>query len=61
MNRIKKTLSSTKTYVYDHRVALSVMATAASCLYLNHLALRDHDAFLKEKGLFDEFYNAEDN
>jgi hypothetical protein len=60
MNRIKKTLSATKTYVADHRVVLSVTVTAAACLYLNHLALKDHDEFLKEKGLLEEFYTPED-
>lgn len=52
-------LNSTKNFVKKHRVAIAVVVTAATCLTINRYALKQHDAFLKEKGLFDEFYTPE--
>jgi len=45
-----------KNFVSRHKVAISVFSTASICLWLNRVALRDHDEFLKSKGLLDEFY-----
>lgn len=47
-------------HVRSHKVAYAVLATATTCLYLNRRALRMHDDFLKEKGLYNEFYCPED-
>jgi hypothetical protein len=49
-----------KNFVQRHKVAIAITGTAASCLYLNGVALRQHDEFLKEKGLYNEFYEIED-
>lgn len=51
---IKKT--PVRNFVNRHKVAISVTATAATCLVLNRIALRQHDEFLKEHDLYDEFY-----
>lgn len=45
-----------KKFVKKHKVAIAVTVTALTCLTLNRLALRQHDNFLKERGLYDEFY-----
>jgi hypothetical protein len=55
MNKIR----ATKKFVTDHKVAIAVTLTAALCLKLNKMALKDHDNFLKEHDLYDTFYNAE--
>ncbi len=60
MNHIKKAAISTKKFVHDHRVAIAITVTTVICLKLNKVSLRDHDNFLTERGLIDEFYNAED-
>ena len=57
---MKEKALAIKHFVQKHKVAIAVVSTASSCLYLNRLALKQHDEFLKEKGLFDEFYNAEE-
>lgn len=46
-----------KNFVKRHKVAISVFTTATVCLWLNRVALRDHDEFLESKGLKDEFYS----
>lgn len=53
---LKKKTTSTVNFVKKHRVALAVTGTATACLLLHKSALRDHDEFLAEKGLLDEFY-----
>lgn len=52
-------IATAKKFVARHRVAIAVTVTAASCLYLNRLALRDHDTFLKEMDLYDAYYSGE--
>ena len=59
MDKIKKVAVRTQKFVSDHKVAIATIATAAVCLKLNRMALRDHDEFLKENNLFDKYYNAE--
>ena len=58
---MKKTLATTKNFVVKHKVAIAVTGTAVFCLYLNRLALAQHNDFLKERGLFDEFYTPENS
>lgn len=57
---MKKSIRSTRKFVADHKVAIAVTATALTCLALNKVALRDHDNFLKEHDLYDEFYFPQD-
>jgi len=61
MNNIKKTAKSTKQFVSKHRVAIAVVTTATLCLAINKRAMREHDLFLEEKGLLEEFYTPEDS
>lgn len=53
---MNKHLASTKKFVADHKVAITATVTASICLTLNTIALKGHNEFLKEKGLYDEFY-----
>lgn len=61
----KSTTTSVKSFVARHKVALSITGTAVvtttACLMLNRAALRQHDSFLEEKGLYDEYYTPEDS
>lgn len=56
---IKKT--PVRDFVNRHKVAIAVTATAATCLVLNRIALKQHDEFLKEHDLYDEFYTPNDD
>lgn len=56
MDKIKKIGRSTKNFVVKHKVAIAVTATALICGKLNKMALHDHDQFLKEHDLYDEYY-----
>lgn len=60
MNTLKNKAIATKNFVAKHRVAIAVTGTAAACLYLNRRAMSQHDEFLKEKGLYEEFYTPEE-
>lgn len=57
----EKTTTSVKNFVKKHRVGIAITVTAATCLTLNRAALKSHDEFLKEKGLYDEYYTPEEN
>lgn len=56
---IKKT--PVRDFVERHKVAIAVTATATACLVLNRIALRQHDEFLRDHDLYDEFYTPEEN
>jgi hypothetical protein len=43
-------------FVRRHKVAVAIVGTAVICIYINRQALAQHNDFLMEKGLFDEFY-----
>lgn len=60
MDKIKKAKDSTKKFINDHKVIITFTLTAALCLKLNKMALKDHDDFLVEKGLSDEYYTPQD-
>lgn len=47
---------SAKNFVVNHKVAIAVVSTAATCLYINRVALSEHNEFLKEHDLFDKYY-----
>lgn len=53
-------ITRVKNFVERHKVAISVTTTAATCLVLNRIALRQHDEFLKEHDLYDTFYTPTD-
>ena len=60
MNNIKNAATSAKIFVAKHKTALTVTvavaATAVATRKLDGTALKQHNEFLREKGLFDEFY-----
>ncbi len=49
-----------KNFVVRHKTGLAVAATAGICLALNRVALKQHDEFLAEKGLLEEYYTPTD-
>ena len=57
---MKHKLIASKNYVSKHRVAFAIMGTALFALYINRLALGQHNEFLKEHGLYDAFYALEE-
>jgi hypothetical protein len=56
---MKNKLIATKNFVARHKVAIAVVGTAGTCIYLNRMALAQHDEFLREHGLYDQFYTPE--
>lgn len=49
-----------KKFVQKHKVAITVIVTSACWITINQRALKLHNDFLKEKGLYDEFYTPTD-
>jgi hypothetical protein len=56
MKNIKQKAVSTKNFVKAHKVAVTVVVTSAIWITINRAALKGHNEFLKEKGLWEEFY-----
>lgn len=52
--------NSAKEFVVKHKVAIAVVSTAAICGKINSYAIGQHNDFLREKGLYDEFYTPTD-
>lgn len=52
----KKTASAVTGFVYRHRTGIAFAATTLGLIAVNRLAIRDHDNFLKSKGLYNEYY-----
>jgi hypothetical protein len=53
---MEQRFAQAKEFVKKHRVAVAIVSTASVCLTLNRYALKQHDDFLKEKGLYNEYY-----
>lgn len=60
MDKIKKATKRIGKFVEDHKVGIAVVSTIIVMGKLNKIALRDHDNFLRDKGLYDEFYTFND-
>lgn len=58
-NTIQKTTTSVRKFVADHKVGLSVVATAvittAACAKLSRIATEHYDNFIEEHGLTEAF------
>lgn len=52
--------ATAKKFVAKHKVAIAITATAVTCLSINRYALRQHNDFLKEHNLYEEYYAPED-
>lgn len=61
MNIVKKTISKTKVFVQEHKVAVAVSVTSLVWYKLNRRAFSQYDNFLKEKGLYEEFWTPEED
>jgi hypothetical protein len=57
METLKKTVASTKKFIYTHRVAIAVTLTTALCLKMHTDTISDHNDFLKEHDLFETYYH----
>lgn len=55
-NITKKAVARTKRFVANHKVGLAFATGASIGIVLNKFALKAHDDFLTEHGLYDEFY-----
>lgn len=57
MNPAKKLALRSQKFVVDHKVALAVTATAATCIAVHVKVIRNTNERLKEMGIsLDEFY-----
>lgn len=58
---IKQKALATKNFVAKHRVGIAVTATSVFWIAVNQRAMQQHNEFLKEKGLYEEFYTPEED
>jgi hypothetical protein len=42
-------------------VSITMVATSTAWYAINRVALKQHDDFLKERGLYEEFYTVQDD
>jgi hypothetical protein len=56
MKTLKQKAKATKDFVYKHRVAIAVTITAAIAVRWNFKTAKQFNDFLRERGLYDEFY-----
>ena len=61
MNEIEQPKRSIKKFVVRHKTAILVTVTAVASLAFTQIAMKGHNDFLKEKGLYDEFYTPEES
>lgn len=61
MNTIEKAKTSTKNFVVKHKTALTVAATTTVCFVVHRVAINQHNDFLKEHGLYEQFYTPENS
>lgn len=61
MNHIEKATASAKNFVVRHKTKLAVAATATVCYAIHKSALDQHNEFLKEHGLYEQFYTPEED
>jgi hypothetical protein len=50
-----------KNFVGRHKVSITMVATSTAWYAINRAALSQHDEFLKERGLYEEFYTPQDD
>lgn len=62
MNKLKEKLDSTKKFVQQHQTKILATTTAVTTtvVVLQRIGLKQHNDFLKEKNLHDEFYSQTD-
>lgn len=61
MDEIKETpVPEKKSFVQRHKVAITVVATSACWIVINRIALKEHNDFLKENGLYEKFMQEPD-
>ncbi len=57
---VKAKTQSVKKFVADHRVAIAVVVTATAAAALQMRTAKSFNDFLKEKDLFDEYYEMDE-
>lgn len=60
MNKPQLAVARAKKFVVEHKTAIAVTATAAICIAVNRVALKQHNDFLRDHDLYDEFYASEE-
>lgn len=58
---MNKTVATAKNFVRRHKTAIAVTATAAICYTVHAAAIKQHNEFLAEHGLLEEFYTPENS
>lgn len=58
---IKQTALKPVNFVRRHKVAIAVVATSAFWIALNNSSLKQHNDFLKENDLYEQFYTPEES
>lgn len=54
-------IARVKNFVDRHKVSITMVATSTAWIAINRVALKQHDEFLKEHGLYEEFYTPQDD
>lgn len=60
MDEVETIPTRIKNFAKRHKTGIAVTATSAFWIWVNRTAIKQHNAFLTEKGLYDEFYQPED-
>ena len=53
---MKNPVKPTVNFVRRHKVAIAIVGTAVICMYINRVALEQHNEFLMGNDLYDAFY-----
>lgn len=53
---MKNIYRPTQSFVRKHKTAIAVTATVIVCAVISKKGMQQHDDFLKEHGLYEEFY-----
>lgn len=59
MNEIPATTTHIRDFIEKHKTKLAVAATATLCLAIHRRSLKQHEDFMEERGLLEEFYTPE--
>lgn len=57
---MNKIAAASKKFVTDHKVAITIVTTTAVVLAIERIGFKQHDDFLREHGLYEEFYAQND-
>lgn len=61
MDKLENRLKKMENFVKRHRVGIAIAGTTAFCVFMNRVALKQHEEFLADKGLLEEFYTQKED